>query len=135
MTFVTLVTFVLPLRERKLEPKNMRSDAKQTHETHQTHGGSRAWRKLAAAVPRAVKDLTERKTKLEAQIDAGKTLSPRAQRELEKIRALLDQHHSQQILIRALLNSMGLEKIHATVRQSRLLTRKPSGRSGGARRP
>jgi hypothetical protein len=78
---------------------------------------ARAWRKLAAAVPRAIKVVTERKTKLEAQIDAGKTLSPRAQRELEKIRALLDQHHNQQILIRALLNSMGLEKIHAMVRQ------------------
>ena len=47
---------------------------------------ARACRKLAAAVPRAIKVVTERKTKLEAQIDAGKTLSPRAQRELEKIR-------------------------------------------------
>jgi hypothetical protein len=56
---------------------------------------ARAWRKLAAAVPRAVKDLTERKTKLEARIDAGKTLNPRAQRELKKIRALLDRHHNQ----------------------------------------
>jgi hypothetical protein len=76
-----------------------------------------ACRKLAAAAPRAIKVLTERITKLEAQIDAGKTLSPRAQRELEKIRAILDQHHNQQILIRALLNSTGLERIHAMVRQ------------------
>ena len=73
----------------------------------------RARRKLAAAVPLAIKIMTERKTKLEARIDAGKTLSRRAQRELEKIRALLDQHHNQQILIRALLNSTGLQKIHA----------------------
>jgi uncharacterized membrane protein YgcG len=80
---------------------------------------ARARRKLAAAVPLAIKILTERKTKLEARIDAGKTLSPRHRRELEKIRALLDQHHNQQILIRALLilNSMGLENIHAMVRQ------------------
>ena len=93
---------------------NMRSQTKSVEEIRE-----RAWRKLAAAVPRAIKVVTERKTKLEAQIDAGKTLSPRAQRELEKIRALLDQHHNQQILIRALLilNSMGLEKIHAMVRQ------------------
>jgi|GEM_PF-6877355 len=82
-----------------------------------------AWRSLAAAVPGAIKVITERKTKLEAQINAGKTLGPRAQRELEKIRALLDQHHNQQILIctvlniRAVLNGIGLEKIHAMVRQ------------------
>jgi hypothetical protein len=84
---------------------NMRSQTKSVEEIRE-----RAWRKLAAAVPRAIKVVTERKTKLEAQIDAGETPSPRAQRELEKIRALLDQHHNQQILIRILLNSIGLEK-------------------------
>ena len=52
----------------------------------------RALRRLAAAVPLAIKVVTERKTKLEARIDAGKTLSLRDQRELKKIRALLDSY-------------------------------------------
>ena len=52
----------------------------------------RAWQRLAAAVPLAIKIVTERKTKLEARIDAGKTLSLRDQRELKKIHALLDSY-------------------------------------------
>ena len=51
-----------------------------------------AWQRLAAAVPLAIRIVTERKTKLEARIDAGKTLSLRDQRELKKIHALLDSY-------------------------------------------
>jgi len=75
----------------------------------------RAWRKLRAAVPVAIEAMAERKTKLEARIDTGKKLSPRDQRELEEIRAVLNQYQNQQV--RALLNRMDLDKIQATLRQ------------------
>jgi hypothetical protein len=76
---------------------------------------ARACRKLAAAVPRAIKVVTERKTKLEAQIDAGKKLSLRDQKELDKIRALLRRIEHAKVC--ALLNRMGLEKIQAPLRE------------------
>jgi len=74
-----------------------------------------AWQRLAAAVPVAIAAMTEHKAELEARIDAGKKLSPRGQRELEKIRALLNR--VEQVKVCALLNRMDLEKIQATLRQ------------------
>ena len=50
---------------------------------------TRAWQRLAAAVPAAIKVLEKRKAKLEARIDVGKKLSSRERRELEKIRGTL----------------------------------------------
>ena len=47
----------------------------------------RAWQRLRAAVPLALRAVAEDKAELEARIDAGKKLSPRDRRELEDIRA------------------------------------------------
>jgi hypothetical protein len=99
-------------RRSKMKKPSHRSSAPEIQEIYVD-----AWRKLAAAVPLAIKIVTERKTKLEVRMDAGETLRPRDQRELEKIRALLDRHHDQQILVRTLLNRIGLEEIHAIVNQ------------------
>jgi DNA-binding MarR family transcriptional regulator len=77
--------------------------------------GERAWQRLAAAVPAAIQVMTKRKAKLEARIDAGKKLSPRGQRELEKIRALLNR--VEQAKVCALLSGMEPEKIQATLRK------------------
>jgi hypothetical protein len=75
----------------------------------------RAWQRLAAAVPAAIKMMTKRKAMFEARIDAGKKLSPRHQRELEKIRALLNR--VEQAKACTLLNRMEPEKIQATLRK------------------
>lgn len=47
----------------------------------------RAWQRLRAAVPLALKAVAEHKAEPEARIDAGKKLSQRDRRELEDIRA------------------------------------------------
>jgi len=80
----------------------------------------RAWQRLRAAVPLALKAAAEHKAELEARINACKNLSKRDQRELEKIRALLNR--VEQAKVCALLNRMDLDKIQDTLRERAVAT-------------
>ena len=74
----------------------------------------RARQRLAAAVPVAIAAMTERKTKLEARIEAGKKLSPPAQKELDEILALLNRVEPDKVC--APISLTESEKIQAGLR-------------------
>ena len=75
----------------------------------------RAWQRLVAMVPLAIKIATGRKTKLEARIEAGKKLSSQAQKELDEIRTRLNR--IERARVSALLSRMDLDKLQAALRQ------------------